>query len=1048
MEGITGMNPYLVVSKNPFSPRRDRVTTPLQKGLPLSECRQRAAEVMGIRKDSVALSLNGKYIPSENTNYLLMPGDSLYAYPEMGGFISVPMLLTGLLVGVVMTGVSMGLQFLLMEKPPLIPPPTPFNPMMDTDAKGLKGTLTYAYSGPMNGRQPGFPIPVQYGALRVGMEIINNYMETYGRNDVLYALGGLGEGPYESIAGGGMDEVWINNEQKLEEAGGTAEIRLGEASPTITASFPELHQIREINTRIRECTKLLITFENSPIDDESVYNHTVTVNGVSRTSSPHKTGAVCGAWTGAGDDLSIAENDAFALESDDFTIDFWIQPVAGSVGARAIINYCQSVSWTTGWRIRTTVTSSPNTMSFAFETTGNPLYSDIYIASGVKTVSWSTWYHVALTRQGSKWYWFIDGEDRTSVESSWNNPSAPIVTPTAAADLRIGELPGGGLSNWFGYLDEVHLYRGQPLYTKDFSDDLPDARDNNTGISVLTRGDVDKVSIHVQFPYGLYHVEDDGSLVSKDVWVDYDFREEGSTWFTFEGTPQLHTSGVRSPTKAQISLPFEVLPYSMVSGTFTVGDEVTGGTSGETAQIVADDTASDKLYIRDSSGEFTASETITDESGGTATVDAINYRQKSKYELRPSRVTDDDWDTKDQSVMVWGHLDEIYRQELLYPYVGLFSLYLPASDKVSGAVSSISVIADRGSISMPEWTANGGGTTSRDTSNPAWAALDMLTNTRYGAGVDIEDLDMTTWEAWATYCDGTISGSIKRAEFHGIFDAATTIGDAIQEILKIGRAMIARWGKNYHIIIDQPGSPVQLFSIGNIKPGSMTVRFSSKKNRPHAVQAEYLDQDEEFIRKTVTQRRDDYDYTTEPLRIEKEFLLGCTISDQAKRYAILRIQQANEINRSVQFEAGVDAVACEPGDIIQVQHDANALTFGGRVVSATSSTITLDRKITLAEATYDEVALLLVRLADDTLVEKEITGPWDTETDTFNISGTFSTVPEAKDVYAVGRSVLDVFEYRVTQMERTSEQHVKINGVEYVESVYYHDDYGSGTTII
>ena len=55
------------------------------------------------------------------------------------------------------------------------------------------------------------------------------------------------------------------------------------------------------------------------------------------------------------------------------------------------------------------------------------------------------------------------------------------------------------------------------------------------------------------------------------------------------------------------------------SGTFTVGETITGGTSGSTAVVDSHDTTNSLLYVYSESAAFTASETIT---GGTSSVTA------------------------------------------------------------------------------------------------------------------------------------------------------------------------------------------------------------------------------------------------------------------------------------------------------------------------------------------------------------------------------------------------------------------------------------------
>ena len=68
------------------------------------------------------------------------------------------------------------------------------------------------------------------------------------------------------------------------------------------------------------------------------------------------------------------------------------------------------------------------------------------------------------------------------------------------------------------------------------------------------------------------------------------------------------------------------LHYENLSGTFEIGETITGGTSLETAIVVAD-WDSNKLFIRNKSGEFTVGETFTGGSSG-ATADMVDPYQE------------------------------------------------------------------------------------------------------------------------------------------------------------------------------------------------------------------------------------------------------------------------------------------------------------------------------------------------------------------------------------------------------------------------------------
>lgn len=93
------------------------------------------------------------------------------------------------------------------------------------------------------------------------------------------------------------------------------------------------------------------------------------------------------------------------------------------------------------------------------------------------------------------------------------------------------------------------------------------------------------------------------------------------------------------------------------SGTFTVGETVTGGTSSETAVVDSHDTTNSKLYVYSESGTFTASETIT---GGTSSVTATYSSSTETRVYTPISGQVTAW---------WGAVDETndYPLEIIGP---------------------------------------------------------------------------------------------------------------------------------------------------------------------------------------------------------------------------------------------------------------------------------------------------------------------------------------------------------------------------------------------
>jgi hypothetical protein len=336
--------------------------------------------------------------------------------------------------------------------------------------------------------------------------------------------------------------------------------------------------------------------------------------------------------------------------------------------------------------------------------------------------------------------------------------------------------------------------------------------------------------------------------------------------------------------------------------------------------------------------------------------------------------------------------------------------------------------------------------------------LDIMYN---HLGIDEGKVNQASIVAWASYT-ATAVGAETRARFNGIFDTLGTGEDAIMALLKIGRASLLKTHE-YKIVIETVVTEANftgLFTAGNIVADTFQQQWISKSSKPHAITVEYLDEDNEYARKSYTYRGPEYDTTTEPLRIDRDFLLGCTNADEAKRYAILRYQLSTMINATCSFEATIDAVNCEPGDCIWVQPLRSRKTFGGRIITtnADAGEITLDQSITLDTATYDGYASLWVRYHNGLLARKQITGPFDALTDTFNITPDWAVGYKPggapyREVYGIGRYVanlntIDIWRWRVIGMSRSGENRIRIDCVEYNPKVYYHADYGAGATII
>jgi len=950
-----------------------------------------------------------------------------------------------------------------------LPPMEDRIPQISGTSRRLQSSLAYGFSGPRNSTSDGLAIPVLGGRFRTGAQVINYYIEAADKREILYLLLAIAEGPLEAVVyGNTVSNIWVSKNRKLSEIKGAEfQTRAGTHDQTAIDWFGELHQVRTVEIDLTQPTKLLLHFEESPFRDSSIFSRTITANGVTRSSAQRKFGTYSGLFASSDvsdsyyldlTDGSADENGAFDLGSDDFTFEVWLRPGTLTAFKKYGIWKWQNETDRSGYGLEYYhINESLSQFLFRSEGTSGGVK---YFVFAYGHMTSDNWYHIALVRSGNRFYFFFNGTDEAlpSVDDHWEDPldrpSNPGVVPTLGKAVKFE----GGTYDWRGYMDEMRLVRGQAIYTSDFTP--PDAPFEGYETDLIsTRGTaVDKLSLIFAFPYGLYAEQADQStgeitVVGKDVEIDVLVSRDdwSGTYYQWLGDVRRISAFRKGMYRAQITLEFNLMTYTTVSGTFQAGEQITGSTSGAKATIAVR-RSSTAMYVVNVNGTFQAGEQITGStSGATGTVSTVPAPDAKRWHVKVYRRTDDDYRSSSVSACSLYLVDEIYRKSLAYPNVALLGLKVPYTDKAAD-LEDVSVIADQGDVTIPQWAIAGGGTQTRPSSNPAYMLVRVLCNC---LGVDIERIDRDSILAWADYCSAAV-GSVARASWNGIFDTLGTGDDAVNAILKVGRASLVKSDK-YRVKVEtvvQESQFTGLFTAGNIVSGSYDFQWIRKSDHPHAVTVEYYDAAAEYERRSVSYRGPEYDLTDEPLRIERDFLIGCTSQDQARRYAILRWQLANMPNCTCQFETSVQGINCEPGDVIWVQPMHSRRTFGGLVVSGTTTSVTLDQPVRLDSSVIGGLATIWVRHANGSIERRTISGPFDTETSTLSVSSAWSSTPARHDLYGIGRfhsnvNAIDVWRWRVLEMTvRGAGERVRLSCIEYNPNVYYHKDYGGGATII
>lgn len=325
--------------------------------------------------------------------------------------------------------------------------------------------------------------------------------------------------------------------------------------------------------------------------------------------------------------------------------------------------------------------------------------------------------------------------------------------------------------------------------------------------------------------------------------------------------------------------------------------------------------------------------------------------------------------------------------------------------------------------------------TQSGTFDQAWGG-----DTQAGAAYDVRsnDLDIKSFVDWDVFCGESVpngvGGTEVRATCDFVFDAdRESIWSAVQRICLIGQASAIKIGSYIRIKVEKPAVPVQLFTMANIKVDSFEEIFLSLKDRANIFEVQYLNAANGYTQDMIV--LEDALLTTNSEQPRRKTIsgYGITRSSHAARLARFNQKVNRYVTRTISFEAALDAVACEPGDVIRFQHDIPQWGFGGRALSgSTSTTIVLDRPVTIESGKTYEV---LVRHDNDTVETKTVTTSPGTVT-TLTISGSWTVTPVKGEVWAFGETLISTKPFRIMSIERTQDLDVRITAVEYNAAVY------------
>ena len=318
------------------------------------------------------------------------------------------------------------------------------------------------------------------------------------------------------------------------------------------------------------------------------------------------------------------------------------------------------------------------------------------------------------------------------------------------------------------------------------------------------------------------------------------------------------------------------------------------------------------------------------------------------------------------------------------------------------------------------------------TNNPAWIFYDLLTNTRYGAGefIDATQVDRYSLFPIAQYCDELVPNGSGGVEPRLTFNAYVTDRGEAYEVLNALAASFR--GLTYFAegtivaVQDRPKSVSKIFSPANViqevdDGGEVTeppflYEGSARKARKTVALVSWNDPADNYKEKIeyVEDRDGITRYGIQEMEVRA---MGTTSQGQAQRIGRWMLLTNQLETSTVSFKVATEGNFILPGEIIGIADPARqGKRFGGRIVTATTSAVTIDAPFTFITA---KAYSLTVTLENGAVQSRTVTNGAG-EASVITISPPLSSVPVAGGMWVLQEDGEGYETYRVGAINEDS----------------------------
>ena len=269
------------------------------------------------------------------------------------------------------------------------------------------------------------------------------------------------------------------------------------------------------------------------------------------------------------------------------------------------------------------------------------------------------------------------------------------------------------------------------------------------------------------------------------------------------------------------------------------------------------------------------------------------------------------------------------------------------------------------------------------TQNPAWVLYDILTHDRYGMGdyISASQIDKFSFYDAAQYCDSMVDdgngGTEPRFTFNYPISSQQEALKLIQTIAGSMQATVVYSNGLLWLNQDRPSSAVRLITKSNVIDGKF-IRVGSALQQRHTVaRVAYNDKSNKYLIDYAVYEDSDgiARYGYQPTEFAA---YGATTHGQALRAGKWLIDTELNQTETLTFKMSYNGFDLTVGDVVKVLDESLVgAGLGGKLVSGTTTSLTLDRPVTIgATGTID------IMLPDATTATATLT----------SVSGTYTTI--------------------------------------------------------